>query len=357
MAFVILTSGQSNFARQPSFTWGPNTNATIWNNAIGVDGSVGTAFVAIPSATVSLPNSLASAIARETGQSVYLVNISIAGLSISHWLPGTSSPDMYSNITNNVPAALSAIGAAQIDLFAWWQGEGDTAPINANYLADFEAVITRLKGNAWFPGDTPILIHGMAATSIAGNPEGDHMNALLVGAVNLDPSNRLFVYTSALPTSAYWDATNPGHMTALGYQRAGEMAASMFLNGPNGTPAIPPGTWISYSPVITAQGGSIGALGAVTGRYQQSGKTVRCVVSAAIVSKGTAIFSVVASLPVPAAPYLHVGTAYDSGLTAKSGGAIILPYDATHVYGRDASGATFFADGAVVTMGITYEAA
>lgn len=235
---VILSSGQSNFVDAPPFAWRPDPNSTLWNFT-GVDGNVGTAFAAISPTTANITWSIASAIATANpSRRVCLINVSFSGMSISHWLPGATSPNVYQNILNNIGPALAACGGAtKIDLFEWWQGEGDTLPLNSNYIANFTTLMQRfwaaqISGVNWFPQETPVVIHSIASTAISGNPDGDHMNALLQGAVNADTDKRRYVYTADLPTAAYWDATNPGHMTGFGYYSAGVMSASAFLNGP-----------------------------------------------------------------------------------------------------------------------------
>lgn len=235
--FVILASGQSNFSDAPSFSWQPNPGATLWNFS-GFDGNIGTAYTAISGLNISITWSIASSIATANpARRICLINISFAGQAISHWLPGTSSPDVYQNIINNIGPALAACGATKIDLFEWWQGEGDTQPLNLNYIANFTTLMNRfwaaqIGGFNWFPQETPVVIHSIASSAISGNPDGGPMNALLQGVVNADTDKRRYVYTADLSTAAYWDVTNPGHMTGFGYFSAGAMSASAFLNGP-----------------------------------------------------------------------------------------------------------------------------
>lgn len=227
---VILASGQSNFERIQPYPWLPNSLAKLWNWS--GDATVGTTFNPISSTNVNITWKFASDIADSTSRPICLINISISGLAISHWLSGTSAPDMYQNILANVPGALAACGASKIDLFLWWQGEADTAPLNASYPQDFATMMSRLWGNSWFPQETPVIIHSIASTAISGNSDGDHMNALLLGVVNADPDKRRYLYTAALSTATYWDAGLPGHMTGQGYFSAGALSSSAFLNGP-----------------------------------------------------------------------------------------------------------------------------
>lgn len=240
--FVILATGQSNFVLQPAFSWTPAANAKIWNNTPNL-ADVGTAYTALSSTTVNITSKLASDIATAMpSRQVCLIRVAFSNKEISHWLTGTGAPDVYQNILDQIPAALTACGgASKIDMFAWWQGEANATPVlNTNYLADFFTMMNRFWSNAWFPRETPILVHGIASNDIAGSIGYNQMNEYLSGVVNADPDKRRFVYTASLGSATYWDATNPAHMTAQGYFSAGAMASSAFLNGPgrNSVPSI-----------------------------------------------------------------------------------------------------------------------
>lgn len=237
--FVILATGQSNFVLTPTFSWSPNPNAVLWNS----NGGTGTAYTAIPNSTVNITWKIASDIAdANPTRQVCLINISFSGQSISHWLPTTPPVDVYQSIQNNITAGLAACGATKIDLFEWWQGEGDTGvggngPVNPNYIANFKTMMDRFwadttPGFLWFPQETPVVIHGVEYTALSGFSGQDQINDLLQGVVNVDTDKRRFVYTSALKGPVYWDAGNPGHMTGQGYFDAGAMSANAFLNGP-----------------------------------------------------------------------------------------------------------------------------
>lgn len=237
--FVILSSGQSNFSDVAAFVWRPDANATLWNSGFSSTTSItGTAYGPLSPSTVNMTWSIASAVATANpARRVCLINISYPGLAISYWLPGTPAPDMFQAILDNIAPALAACGGAtKIDLFEWWQGEGDTNPLNTNYIGNFTTLMNRfwaaqIGGINWFPQETPVVIQSIASTAISGNADGDHMNALLQGVVNADTDKRRYVYTADLPSPAYWDTGNPGHMTGLGYYSAGVMSASAFLNG------------------------------------------------------------------------------------------------------------------------------
>src|SRR5262249_15039558 len=148
--------------------------------------------------------------------------------TISHWLPGTTSPDEYLQIANNVPAALAAIGVTKIDLLLWWQGEAQTPATceMRQYPADWEAVFGRLLLESWFPRATPVVVFGIAAATISGLMSSDIQNSNLQAVVRADPDCRRFVYSGSLAAS-YWLDT--AHLTGAGYDQLGKMAAAEFV--------------------------------------------------------------------------------------------------------------------------------
>lgn len=232
---TILTTGQSNFVNSPAYPWSPDAKAKIWNFS-GVDGNVGTAFVPLSATTVNMPSKIASDIALATGRSVCLINVSFDGQAISHWLPGTPSPDVYQNIMNNMPAALAACGTTKIDAMWWWQIEkNQETVVDPTYPASFSTLMTRFWGNSWFPQNTPVIIQGMVSTADSGGaaPNADLANDMLQSVVNADADKRRFVYTSSLHGLTFWEGpTSPLHMTGLGYFTAGAMSANSYLLGP-----------------------------------------------------------------------------------------------------------------------------
>lgn len=235
---VIFAAGQSNFVVSPSFSWTPNPNAQIWNNTVGTVGT-GTSFTSLSSATVTLPQKFASDVANANpSRKVYLIVSAFDGQPISHWLVGTGAPDAYADGVANVAAALALIGATTINAFLWWQGEADANTYNPSYIANHATMMARWWTNSWFPQETPVIVHGIANSTIVASLGGgipanyDKVNDLLIGVVNADPDKRRFVYAASLSSAAYWDAGNIGHMTGQGYFSAGKMSADVFLNGP-----------------------------------------------------------------------------------------------------------------------------
>ena len=235
---VILATGQSNFVQTPAFAWSPESRARLWNYN-HTDGNIGTAFVALPSTTINVTDKFASEVARlNPTRSVYLINTAMAfsGNRISHWLPGTSAPDEYLQITNNVPAALAAIGATKIDLLLWWQGEAQIADFY-QYPTDWETFHGRLLLETWFHRATPVIVFGLSPTSISGSIFTDTMNGQLQKVVRADPDCRRFVYTGSLVASFWLDTF---HLSGAGYDQLGKMAAAEFVYGPTRSALIDP---------------------------------------------------------------------------------------------------------------------
>ncbi|MDI3559560.1 sialate O-acetylesterase [Bradyrhizobium sp. Arg816] len=232
---VILTTGQSNFVRDPTFAWTPAGNLFEWNYD-GVDGHTGTAFVAPSGSSVSAPRKHASEVAKANPlRKVYLINVAISGIPIAQWISGATSPGMWTNITNNVTAALTAIGVSTIDALLWWQGNADQGGATEyNYQTTFEAVMNQFKAQSWFPRATPVMIVGLGSNADNGGgfPAYDRFNDLLrYCADQTDSELRKFVDPSTFPGATYWDPALPGHMTAAGYYALGQMMGQEFYSG------------------------------------------------------------------------------------------------------------------------------
>ncbi len=114
------------------------------------------------------------------------------------------------------------------------------------------------------------------------------------------------------------------------------------------------GAWVSYAPSISAVAGAITTIGAVSGRYKRIGKTIILQVDATITTAGTAGGPLTASLPFNAAAFAYMGSSRDFGVSGKGGPAFISASDAI-VSAQDSAAATYFANGARVVIGITYE--
>jgi Carbohydrate esterase, sialic acid-specific acetylesterase len=235
---VILATGQSNFVQTPAFTWSPESRAKVWNYN-HTDGNIGTAFVALASTTINVADKFASEVARlNPTRTVYLINAATAlsGNTIKRWLPGATGIDNYLQITNNVPVALAAIGATKIDLLIWWQGEAQTADFY-DYPIDWETFYNRLVLESWFPRATPMIIFGIAPTTISGSIYTDITNGKLQEVVRADPDCRRFVYTGSLAAS-FWQGGF--HLNGSGYDQVGKMAAAEFVYGSTRNAMIDP---------------------------------------------------------------------------------------------------------------------
>lgn len=235
---VILATGQSNMTHTPGYNWSPPPNLQLWNFDGVTDAStaIGTAFVAPSGAKINFCHSFAAGVARDNPtRAVYLINISKDARPIADWLPGATPIDMYAAVTNNVVPALAAAGVDHIDMMLWWQGESDAlAGLSSTYIGNFQTVQTRLRGEDWFPYETPILLVG---TSLLADSSVKVFNKYLTSLVSRDPSTKKYFFTGALPVG-YWDApTSYLHMTGEGYAVAGNMAWEQCKLG-HGTPTI-----------------------------------------------------------------------------------------------------------------------
>lgn len=226
---VFVATGQSHFVDSPALAWTPAKNAYLWNFS-GVDGNIGTAFEALPDDEINMTWAAVSAYAAKNPDTpVFLINVSFGGQAIAHWMTGASAPDVYVNLKNNVEAALAVLGLDTIDAMMWGQGPSDAAA-PTNYVANFETVMTRFKGETWFPLYTPVLVFGVPSDAIAGTPFGN-FNNYLQQCVGAEPDNRLFVYSAVFPQT-YWDAGSSYiHPTATGHSLIGPLANNVFTRG------------------------------------------------------------------------------------------------------------------------------
>ena len=97
-------------------------------------------------------------------------------------MAGASAPDIFQNIVNNVIPALALIGATDISLLLWWQGESQTAAPD-NYVANWSTVHGRFTQQSWFPRATPIILFGLSPTTISTNIRSDITNGYLQSIV------------------------------------------------------------------------------------------------------------------------------------------------------------------------------
>jgi hypothetical protein len=244
---VFLATGQSELEQRPSFAWTPNANC-FWWNWDDVDGHLGTSFLPITTtATIRIAERFASEVARlNPARKVCIVNIAKGGQDISHWMPGASAPDVFANIVANVVPALASIGKTAIDGLLWYHGVSQTGE-PYRYPENFETVMARFQAQSWFPRTTPVLVIGIAPTSISDDIATDVTNARLQAAVRADQGCRRFVDTGSLDAS-FWDATV--HPNGAGCNAVGAMAAAHFVNGPASSALLDPVTGFLRAKVI-----------------------------------------------------------------------------------------------------------
>ena len=108
-------------------------------------------------------------------------------------MTGASVPDMFQNILNNITPALAAIGRTEIDVLIWWQGETQTSSPE-DYVTNWESVHGRFIAQSWFPRTTPVILFGLAPTTISGSVRSDITNAYLQTIGRNDLDMRTFVY-------------------------------------------------------------------------------------------------------------------------------------------------------------------
>src|SRR5262245_24847474 len=241
----LLRSHQSGGSRRPC----PGLGRPEHPPASTSQRSLQACLASLPSQP-SLMSRLTSSRTTSFGVDHYLIYISISGQDISHWMSGASSPDVFQNILNNVVPALAAIGRPEIDLLIWWQGETQTSN-PANYASDWGTVHSRFTQQTWFPRDTPVILFGIAPTTISGSVRTDITNAYLQQIGRADLDLRTFVYPGSFAASQWEDAV---HMIASGYDRCGSMAANEFLFGPGRNILIDPVTGFIRSAVIGRPG-------------------------------------------------------------------------------------------------------
>lgn len=229
---VILATGQSNITVTPSFAWAPPGNVVKWDWSYGVEASVGTQFLPLDATKINASWRFAAEVARDNPtRAVYLINIAWSAQTIAHWKSGASSPDVFQIILNNVPNALAAIGVDHIDLMLWWQGESDCLAGSTSYQTDFETVMSRFKGETWFPTDTPIVVFGISATGIGGSGDRDGFNVTLQKCVDADADNRVFTYAPSAVSGEWTSGSGYNDMTALGYYEVGRIAYENWQHG------------------------------------------------------------------------------------------------------------------------------
>lgn len=109
-------------------------------------------------------------------------------------------PRFLTMIENSVPAALAAAGKSTVDILLWWQGESDSYPsVNANYVTEFNFVMSYLATKPWWSPSTKVLICGINSTANNGLATSDVMNGVLAGLVSGHSEREYCGTASTLP--------------------------------------------------------------------------------------------------------------------------------------------------------------
>lgn len=122
------------------------------------------------------------------------------------------------------------------------------------------------------------------------------------------------------------------------------------INGVDQTTA-----WTTYTPTVTAQTGTPTTVTA-TGRSKQIGKTIHAEMDVTVTTVGTAAAAMNVTLPLTAAAFKYVGSAFEYTATGKSGAGFVKGDTApTVIQVLNADGTTMWASGRGVAISITYE--
>lgn len=87
--YFILATGQSNMEIQRAYSWAPNSRAKTWNNSIGDDTSVGSAYVPLSGTEVGVASRYAHRIAEaDPNKNVFMARYTRGARDILHWVGG-----------------------------------------------------------------------------------------------------------------------------------------------------------------------------------------------------------------------------------------------------------------------------
>jgi hypothetical protein len=130
--------------------------------------------------------------------------------------------------------------------------------------------------------------------------------------------------TTQLATTAYVLA-NAASATPLIASGAGAVGTATQHAREDHVHPIDNTAWTAWTPTVTAGGGTITTVGAVTARYKQVGKTVFFYISITITTNGTGVSYVQATLPFTAAnTAFQIAVGRENSLTGKTLGARIV---------------------------------
>lgn len=111
--------------------------------------------------------------------------------------------------------------------------------------------------------------------------------------------------------------------------------------------------WTPFTPTVTSEAGAFTSV-AATGRFSQAGQTVHFTVRIAITTNGTASSAIVVTLPAAAE-----ATTFSFSGREQTGGVLAMVYmvDVSHAKIRKYDNTYLGADGDVIILSGTYEAA
>lgn len=242
---VIVCTGQSNCDIFRAYSWAPAENVEVWNwrGIYNVpaqdDDDVGTGFIPLEDDIISWGRSLANEVGlANPDKKVLLINVGWSGMAISHWMTGTSAPDVYNAVKINVEAALSDKGLSAGDykmMLAIWQGESDALTANTSWANNLETVIARFRGETWFPRSSQIILSGFspydAPAGVAS--EIQFFEDQLRLAASRDAELRTYA-SYANTANTLWESTESyRHATAEGYRQTGIIAFNSLASGAN----------------------------------------------------------------------------------------------------------------------------
>lgn len=121
--YFILGTGQSNMFGYNNYNWSPNSRVRQWNNDIGRDMSIGSAYAALPTNEITTAGRYAHNIAvADPNKDVYLARYARGGRGISFWFGGAFFKVDYTAfgagriyLNNPNPAAVTAIWLSLTD--------------------------------------------------------------------------------------------------------------------------------------------------------------------------------------------------------------------------------------------------
>lgn len=134
----------------------------------------------------------------------YIIRLCRGGLFLAQFIDGaTPYPTdyaMWDIIENNVPAALTAIGATQVD-YLIWAGVADASTVGVSDLPDrFDDILDQFYLTSWFPRTTPIVMVSLTSGTISNNiTYWNDNNDACQEIVRRDPSNRIYVHLPDIP--------------------------------------------------------------------------------------------------------------------------------------------------------------